>query len=186
MIGQWGYNARKAAQAAAYYALKAGGEINVLKLVKILYLTEREFMIRYDDPMFYDRFVSMDHGPVPSITLNLINGLNESEDWSEFLSGRSGHDIGVANDNISVDSLDELSRADIDVLADLWEKFSGFNRYQLRDYTHKYCPEWEDPHGSSTPIPHERVFKFLDKEDSAELSNDIEKHRHLANNLAAA
>jgi len=184
MIGEWGYNARKAAQVTAYFALRSGGKVNVLWLSKILYLTEREFMSRYDDPMFYDRFVSMDHGPVPSITLNLINGLIENEDWGQFVSPRTANEIGIANNDITLDSLDELSRADLGVLEFLWDMFSEFDKYQLRDYTHEHCPEWENPHGSSKPISHELVFKFLDKKNSEELSDDIDKHRRRANALA--
>jgi hypothetical protein len=59
-----GYDVGKAAQAAAYFALKSGSSINVLKLCKLLYLAEREFMARYDTPMFYEslwtRFGSYD------------------------------------------------------------------------------------------------------------------------------
>ena len=47
------------------------------------------------------------------------------------------------------------------------------SKYELRDYTHQHCPEWEDPNGSSTPIPYERVFKFLGKPDSGDLAAKI-------------
>jgi len=185
MLGAWGYNARKAAQAAAFYSLREGGDINVLKLCKLLYLTEREFMDRYDDPMFYDELVSMEHGPVPSITLNLISGHIEHEDWDAFISDRSGYSVGAA-DGVSYDSLNELSKADTKVLSYLWDKFGGMDRYQLRDYTHDNCPEWENPHGSSAPIPHARVYKNLKKDDSEALSDDIESYRIVSQNLALA
>ena len=185
MLGAWGYNARKAAQAAAFYSLSEGGSVNVLKLCKLLYLTEREFMDRYDEPMFYDRLVSMDHGPVPSITLNLINGLSEHDDWNEFVKDRADNTVGTA-DGITFDSLNELSKADTEILSYLWGKFGGMDGFELRDYTHENCPEWENPHGSSDPIPHVRVFKNLKKEDSEALSDDIKSHRIVSQNLALA
>ena len=56
----YGYKERKAAQVAAYFALKEQGSINVLKLAKLLYLAERESMRLFDEPMFFDRLVSME------------------------------------------------------------------------------------------------------------------------------
>ncbi len=35
------FNEKKAAQAAAYFLLRAGGRLDVLKLMKLLYLAER-------------------------------------------------------------------------------------------------------------------------------------------------
>jgi len=174
-----GYDPLKAAQVAAFFALKQGGEINVLKLAKLLYLTERESMARYDAPMFYDRLVSMDHGPVTSITLNLINGLLPHADWSSVIADRSGHMVGIGPD-VSYGTLDRLSRADLRILDDLWERFGAWSQYELRDYTHQQCPEWEDPRGSSDPIPHERVFKFLDKKHPDALAKEVNDHRRLA------
>lgn len=183
-VGTWGYKPRKAAHAAAFFVLRSGGTINVLKLVKLLYLTEREYMNQYDDPMFYDRFVSMEHGPVPSITLNLINGLTVSDDWTDVIGSRGkNYEIGLSNLELNEEDLDELSDADAEVLDNLWSKFGDLDRFELVKYTHENCPEWEDPDGSSFPIPHERVYKFLNKKNAHELSEDIQAHRQLISTI---
>ena len=51
-----GYSARKAAQVAAFFAIKEGGAINVLKLAKLLYLSDREHLSQYDFPIERTRF----------------------------------------------------------------------------------------------------------------------------------
>jgi uncharacterized phage-associated protein len=182
-----GYNVRKAAQVTAFFAHKEGGRINVLKLAKLLYLAEREFLGRYDMPMLNDRLVSMPHGPVTSMTLNYINGYEEDRvDWDAFIVDREGHAIGLACPDISIDDLDELSDAEVDVLRVIWDQFGHMTPFQIRDYTHQHCPEWEDPHGSSNPIPHERVLKFLGKAASAEIEREIETQRSLSLALAHA
>tara|TARA_R110002094_G_scaffold125794_1_gene119814 strand:- start:17 stop:568 length:552 start_codon:yes stop_codon:yes gene_type:complete len=181
----YGYNERKAAQVVAFFALKSSGMINVLKLAKLLYLAERESMNKFDEPMFFDKLVSMDHGPVTSISLNLVNDLQPSESWPEFISGRQGYDV-KASENIDFCSLDELSKADLSVLEGLWEKFADFDQYQLRDWTHKNCNEWENPRGSSEPIPHDRVFKFLGKENAESLSETVRSYRTRARMLDKA
>jgi uncharacterized phage-associated protein len=180
-----GYNVRKAAQVTAFFAQKQGGGIEVLKVAKLLYLADREFMSRYDFPILFDRFVSMPHGPVTSMTLNYINGLFEEDrdHWTDFVEGRANNEVGVARKNMSFDELDELSDAEIHVMEATWDQFGRMSAWELRNYTHVNCPEWEDPNGSSTPIPYERVLKFLHKENSAEIAAEIETQRSLDQSL---
>ncbi|MFQ1702072.1 Panacea domain-containing protein [Loktanella agnita] len=181
----YGYKERKAAQVAAYFAIKEQGSINVLKLAKLLYLAERESMNRFDEPMFFDRLVSMDHGPVTSIALNQVNGLTQSTDWDAYIAGRTGYEIKAA-EGLTLESLNELSKADLRILEDLWDSFGEMSQYQLRDWTHTNCREWENPHGSSKPIPHDRVFKFLGKEHAELLSEAVHAYREKAQMLEAS
>jgi len=183
-----GYNVRKAAQVTAFFAKKQGGSIEVLKVAKLLYLGDREFMELYDFPILFDELVSMPHGPVTSNTLNYINGLAEDQidRWEEFVVARAGNKVGVCNQKLSTDDLDELSDAEVHVLETVWDKFGHMTAWELRDYTHKFCLEWEDPHGSSNPIPYERVLKFLRKEHSSEIAQEIESLRSLDKFLAHA
>lgn len=182
-----GYNIRKAAQVTAFFATKQGGSIDVLKVAKLLYLADREFMARYDFPILLDYLVSMPHGPVTSMTLNYINGMTDDRDhWEDFVVGRAGNKVGTARQDISIDDLDELSEAELHVLEATWDQFGHMSAWEIRDYTHANCPEWEDPHGSSYPIPYERVLKFLRKEKSAEIAEDIEAQRSLDKFLAHA
>jgi len=172
-----GYDIVTAAQAAAFFARKAGGSINVLKLTKLLYLSEREYMARFDEPMFYDRLVSMDYGPVTSTTLNLINGMIDDERWSKFMGDRSGHNVNAARHDDTFNDLDHLSKSERKVLEEIWDKFSQVDRFDLAEWTHKNIPEWEHPNGSSREIRHEIVFKFLGKKNSSELNASIKAHR---------
>jgi uncharacterized phage-associated protein len=186
MVGvMYGYSDRKAAQVAAYFVLRAGGRMNVLKLAKLLYLAERESMARFDEPLFYDKLVSMDHGPVTSISLNHVNGMLQSDNWQEFIAGRAGYEVG-SSDGLAIEQLDHLGRAEIRLLDDLWQKFGHMGHYELRDWTHANCLEWENPHGSSEPIPHDRVYKFLGKSNADELAEAVHSHRMLARSIEAA
>jgi uncharacterized phage-associated protein len=181
------YNARKAAQVAAFFAKAEGGKINVLKLVKLIYLADRLAMQNFDAPILSDKFVSMDHGPVNSITLNHINGLaDERADWNAYISDRAGHIIALVDADLKVRDLDELSVAEIKILTLTWEKFGPMDQFTVRDYTHKNCPEWENPHGSSAEIPLERIFKFLGKRDSVELAEKLECERFMDQIFAQA
>lgn len=173
------YNSRKAAQIAAYFANKQGGTIPVLKLVKLIYLADRAFMEAFDASMLHDQLVSMDHGPVNSITLNQINGLDVGEGWSEFVKDREDHAVSATRLDFSEDDFDELSRAELKTLHQTWEKFGPLSKYAIRDYTHHHCPEWHDPEGSSHPIRYRDVFTALGKADAAELEKQVMSERQL-------
>ncbi|WP_303982137.1 Panacea domain-containing protein [Dongia mobilis] len=182
-----GYSARKSAQAAAFFAKMQGGAINILKLIKLLYLSDRESLQRYDMPILWDKFVAMPQGPVDSLTLNYVNGfVRDSDGWAEYVTDRKNHKIGLVRHDLVEDDLDELSDAEIGIFHDVWQKFGSMDQFELVDYTHKHCPEWEDPHGSSNPIPYDRVLKFLGKPNANEVAEEIESLRSLSESLAHA
>lgn len=179
------FNIRKAAQVAAYFAIAEGGSINVLKLTKLIYLADRGAMERYGFPILNDQLVSMNHGPVDSMTLDCINGVeSENPAWSSFIGGRAGYQVGAAA-GVSPDNLDELSRAEMDILRATWGQFGHMDKYAIRDYTHAHCPEWEDPNGSSSPIPYDRVFKYLQKEDPIRLRDLVQEEKEIDEFFAA-
>lgn len=183
----FGYSTRKAAQVAAFFAMSEGGSINVLKLAKLLYLADREHLGRFDMPILFDQFVSMDHGPVTSTTLDYVNGYQEDRaNWDAFVTDRAQYAVGVASSGLGPDDLDELSDAELETLKHVWTQFGHMDRYTVRDWTHANCGEWEDPNGSSTPIPYERVLKFLGKEHHALIAQEIEAIRSLSRSISLA
>ena len=176
------FNERKVAQMAAFLLGKGGNRMPHLKLMKLLYLADREAMERFGAPISGDRIVAMQHGPVLSMTLNLMDGDVESSPsgWDGLISDKENHELSLKR-AITCDDMDELSQADIDVLEAVWKRFGHMDKWAIRDYTHDHCPEWTDPNGSSIPIPYEKVFRALGKpEDVAlELSARIEAERSL-------
>src|SRR5262245_60955110 len=124
------FSPRKAAQIAAFFTQKAGGAINIMKLVKLMYLADREAVKRYGFPISFDRMVSLDNGPVLSRTLNLINGdvtREQAAAWDEWITARENHKVTVQK-VVSVDQLEQLSEADIEVMDDVWKEFGGFDQ----------------------------------------------------------
>ena len=176
------FNERKVAQMAAYLIDKEGGRMSHLKLMKLLYLADREAMQRYGVPLSGDRMVSMPHGPVLSMTLNLMDGDIESSEggWEAWISDKENNELSTVH-AVQHAELDELSLADFDVLDAVWRQFGHMNKWAIRDYTHDHCPEWKDPNGSSNPIAYEDVFLALGrtKDQAAELAAHIEAERSI-------
>ena len=160
------FNEKKAAQAAAYFLLRAGSTLDVLKLMKLLYLAERRSFEKFGQAMIGDNIVSMPHGPVLSRTYNHMNGELPSGEggWETWIADREEHQLSLRNPaalRTPEKDLSELSDADLGVLEETWNKFGRMSGLQLRDYTHRNCPEWKDPEGSMIPIQPEDLFKAL-------------------------
>lgn len=160
------YNARKAAQTIAFFAMKNGSvPLAVLKAVKLVYLADRESLHRFGFPIQDEDRVSMKHGPVNSETYSMINGESDPtlNGWSDFLRDREDNNIALAHSGLTEADLDELSDADIEVLNDVWNRFGHMSKWQIRDWTHVQAnvPEWEDPGSSAWAIPIERLMRHL-------------------------
>lgn len=177
------FNERKVAQMAAYLLKRRGGTMSHLKLIKLLYLADREALNCYGASISGDSFFSLPNGPILSRTLNLMAGVVESETqgWETWISDRAEHQVSLRQD-FDFGDLDYLSPADIDILDNIWQRFGSMSRWQLVDYTHGgNCPEWENPNGSSAPISPYKIFSALGKsqEDSAALASEIEAERSI-------
>lgn len=184
------FNPRKSAQVIAYLALKAGGRVDVLKVVKLVYLADRKSIEKWGAPILDEQHVSMPHGPVNSSTYSHLCGEYDLAEcgWSDYLEDKEDHVVGVVR-GVKSDDLDELSDADIQCLDDVWEKFQHMTKYQIRDWTHdrNNVPEWENPNGSSSPIPLVRIMTNVGVENAdsqAEMIKDYRKIDRLFATLA--
>ncbi|MGH8673764.1 MAG: Panacea domain-containing protein [Burkholderiales bacterium] len=160
------FKEKKAAQAAAYLLFRAGKPLSVLKLMKLLYLAERRSFEKFGEPMIGDVLVSMDHGPVLSRTYNHMKGMTRSSEkgWEYWIADRAGHDLDLRHRKAlrsPEKDLQQLSDADLGVLEEIWKKFGRMNQWKLRDYTHRHCPEWQDPEGSMIPMKPENFLTAL-------------------------
>ncbi len=101
--------------------------------------------------------VSMPYGPVLSSVYDCFLGGNPY--WDKWINNPGKYDLAI-NDSIVVksddplDTFDELSKADQDILDSVFECLEKKARWEAVELTQNpdFCPEWVDPHGSSYPI----------------------------------
>jgi len=177
------FTSRKVAQIAAIFASKSGNTINLMKLIKLMYLSDRESMSRYGLPISFDHLVSMDHGPVLSRTLNLINGAvggTDGAQWEEWIDDRDRYDVSLRRE-FSREDLDQLSNADLEVIDSIWRDFGHMDQWMLEDYTHKNCAEWTDPDHSVKPISEQDLLLAVGKGgcEAQGLAEEIRAERDL-------
>jgi len=158
------FNEKKAAQVAAFFLFRADGRLEILKLMKLMYLAERNSFAKYGEPMIGDQLFSMENGPVLSRTLDHMNHFVDSTEggWNTWVRDRKDYMLAL---NKAVkdpkQDLPQLSDADLAILESVWQQYGHLKPFDLADLTHKICPEWEDPKGSVLPIPYGRLLRFV-------------------------
>jgi uncharacterized phage-associated protein len=155
------FNETKTTQIAALFIKKHGGTLNYTKLIKLLYLTDREALSRWERPLTGDSYVSMRNGPVLSQTYELINYpsiLGIESYWHKFIS-KSAYDVSLENEP----DIDQLSTKEMNLINEIYEKYKDKTWGQMIDICHDCCHEWEHPGDTSIPIRIEDILKELKK-----------------------
>ena len=162
------YRLERATQAAAHLLLLRGGRMSYMKLLKLMYLADRDALLRHGRPITYDRYVSMDHGPVLSQTYNLIVAEESPEQpssyWRQLISEPDRYEVQLLT---TTPPTSDLSPAQLEILDRVFGEFGAKGRWEVVDFVHT-LPEWEDPHGSSIPIALRDVLRAggMDDEDA--------------------
>lgn len=158
------FNEVKATQAAARLLRNRGGRMSYMKLIKLLYLADREALARWGRPITMDTYVSMDKGPVLSHVLDRINEGPSPEDpsfWAQHIVSLGNYEVELNEDPAG----EALSEAEDDLLDEIFKRFGSLTRWKIVEVVHK-LPEWKDPHGGAVPIRYSDILKAFNKSPS--------------------
>ena len=132
----------KATQTLNYFASLAGGTINKMKALKLLFLADRYHLRKYGRLIAKNTYVAVAHGPVASGARDIIeqsNYIGESEKnyALQYIIAKQPHDMS------SKKSPDKsvFSDSDIEALNFAWNNFGTLDQFELAFLTHFY-PEW--------------------------------------------
>lgn len=161
------FDERKATQAACYLLSLNNGQMNYMKMIKLLYLSDRRYILDFSNSITTDCYVSMDNGPVTS---NIYNCIKEGRfDNGSFWSSKirtENHDVFlIKNDS----SYEFLSPMEMKVIGAVNEEFKDDREWDVVDYCHKNLKEWQFPAGSSIRISIEDIIR---SEKSGEEANE--------------
>lgn len=149
------FDEHKATQASAYLLGLNKGRMNYMKLMKILYLSDRRFILDWGNSITTDNYVSMDNGPVISRIYDLIkdSNIDTGTYWASCIR-TIGYEVFLQK-NPGVDC---LSPMEMEIIERVNSEFEGFSEWDLVDFCHKNLPEWQNPHGSSIQISIEDIL----------------------------
>jgi uncharacterized phage-associated protein len=151
------FNEKKATQTAARFIKLCGGKLSYLKLIKLMYLAERQALLNWGRPITYDSYFSLPHGPILSTTLDLINEgkhPRSSHIWFNHISAHSKYEVSLHKDCPP----DDLSEAEESLITEIFLKYGRADKWMLVKHLHAILPEWQDPHGSSIPISYRDIL----------------------------
>lgn len=163
----------KAAQVAALFLKASGGtQMKYIRLLKLMYVLERESLQERGRQVVHDDVVAMPKGPVLSGVYGLIKSeVADSDAWDHLIETR-GYNVQLVEDP----KFDRLTEWEVLKIHQIVARFADLNRWELIDHLHETLPEWQahkpGPSGSkSIAIPLAEILKNVNAAADAE---DIE------------
>jgi len=173
------FDERKATAAAAVFLAEHGNRMPYMKLVKLLYIAERECLRKRGRPVFGDEYFALPRGMVVSRVLDLIKRegdplVETSGIWSGHIT-KQGYNVTLA----APPDLGCLSDSEMDTIREIAGVFRTLDQWQLGDFTHA-LPEYRDPGSSSLQISPDDILRALAKSDEEveEIREDAIERKH--------
>lgn len=150
------FNLDKAIQSIAYLISRLG-PIEKVKLMKLVYIADRNHFIRFGHPITGSNQVAMDYGPVPSPCLAALDGEGSNPDAVFQALHIENVTVSLHGNAPDLSSLDDQDRATLDQVV---LQFGRAPAWDLVKHTHKF-PEYEEVYvqGTSTPITYEAMLR---------------------------
>jgi len=155
------FNPDKSVQVMAYF-LSRLGPTDKVKLMKLLYIADRNHFIQYGYPLTGSRQVAMDYGPLPSECLNLVDGGYQPDPGLPFRV------LTVKDATVSLvtktPKTDGITKEELATLNKVVEGFGSAGTWDLKKHTHKF-PEYERVYevGTSKTITYELLQEVYNR-----------------------
>jgi len=134
-----------------------------MRLLKLLYIADRESLQETGQPITGDKYIAMDRGPTLSHLLDLVRQkAYDSSEWDKFIE-RNGYEITLVADPGN----GKLCKYEIDKLTDICNRFRDKDEWATAEETHKF-EEWEKNKpapGSVKDIPLLSLLEAIGKKD---------------------
>ena len=118
-----------------------------VKLMKLFYFFDFMHVKNYGSPVTYDRYVKMEHGPIPSTILNLVDAVDNDIDSAELAdtikiekSERSAMHRVLPTRKFSDYDKEYFSESELDILEKVCTRFGDKTTKFIEDASHKEAP----------------------------------------------
>ena len=153
------FNERKAVQVAGRLIAQSGGEMNYMALIKLLYLIDREALLRFGSPITGDDVVAMKRGPVLSRIFDLVSQKKQHlprSAWHNVIPRPAPYVYTVRYSGVP--EAGALSEAELSLIDEIYARHRLLSEDDLVELTHE-LPEWSDPGKTSKPISYEEILR---------------------------
>lgn len=159
------YNPKKATQAVAYLVKLDGGQMDLWRMLKLIYLFDRKSLVETGSTITGDALDNLPHGGTPS---RIYDNTKSHRDerfkdavWREYLTESINNEVKLKSANFPTDELSEFER---DLIRQIWEEFGNLSSHGLYKIIHN-LPEFKNPEGSSSRIDPEEILRHANWTD---------------------
>lgn len=159
------FNVKKAAQATALLMKQSGKDSNnYLKLIKLLYIAERESLQETGRSITGDRTVAMPHGPALSHICDLIRGEDTRPEWAKYFKTKVRPVFAL--EQVADPGDEMLCKYEIDKLTEVAQRHRDDDRWVMKKITHA-LPEYKknNPGEHSKDIPVSDILAAAGKQE---------------------
>jgi uncharacterized phage-associated protein len=169
------FKPKKFASVVAYLAGRRPS-ITKKELCKLIFFADKEHLVRYGRPITGDRYYALEQGPVPTRGLDALNEKGDPSATAEILKyGRL--DGWTFLPNGRPPDFKALSKSDLKVLAEIFEKIGHMPAWQLEELSHKE-PAWAQ---ATRNGPMDFALFFEDRAEAADMKAILlEEHAQVA------
>jgi uncharacterized phage-associated protein len=149
------FNINKTIQAVGLLIELEGSPVSRMRLLKLLYITDRELLTESGRPLTGDVAVAMRYGPVLSHTYDLIKGIAPDDElWREHFEN-----LGYRVLLKKKPERTALTKRETEKLIEVTNRYRDMTDEEMSDLTHGF-KEWADhfDEGTSTPIPWREIL----------------------------
>lgn len=154
-------------KATVLYIINKTGEIDFIKLFKLMYFAQQQYLVKYGRPIVKETFCALTYGPVPSFTYKALQcalGTQQStNDIDVFISNMNVTNKEGINYISSTESpdCDELAVAEQQCLDAVIDKFAILDSKKLSILSHKDIA-WKDAAVRSKEDPEKDRISLID------------------------
>lgn len=189
---RFAFDAQKIIQIIDFLVARNSFSLNYTKMIKLLYIADKEALSKHDIVITGDRYCSMKSGPVLSGVFDLIKGIYSNpkvqELWNEHFNTIG---LNVVSKTKTPLEYDKLSDFETDLLTSIDAEYKHKDYGYMINLTHdkkKYSEvRWKEAEkmGTSLPLGIEDILKNLGRTDEEieELEKEtnaiIDEHKQL-------
>jgi uncharacterized phage-associated protein len=177
------FDFHKTLQASGVLLSLDANRMAYVRLVKLLYIADREWLAESGRTITGDEAVAMKNGPVLSRVYDLIKGVApRTDDWSEHIR-KVDYSVELRRDP----GRGKLSKGEIEKLTEVSERYRAMDDWELSEHTHEF-PEWRNHYraDASTPIPWREMLEAQGKADLIAIAERDEAARAYLDSLFGA
>lgn len=139
------YNIKKIVELLNYFAIKEDGTINVMKALKLIWLSDRKHLITYGRTISNDKYFAVKNGPIQTHACNIAK--NDLRNANTNIIEYSINSIEYDKKIYSYSSKKKLelgyfSDSDLEILSSIYSEFGNKNEFELSELSHEFL-EWK-------------------------------------------